>query len=151
MTDFYSDTDVFCQNCECNAIDVLARTIYGEARGEGLAGMEAVASVVINRVRFARKRGGHWWGNTVEKVCKAKYQFSCWNKDDCNFDIINKVDASDKIFAMCKRIARRAVCGALADRTRGAMFYHNRKVNPLWAKCAIPCEEIGNHVFYSKL
>ena len=34
--------------------DILARTIYGEARGESISGMEAVASVVLNRVAFAK-------------------------------------------------------------------------------------------------
>ena len=31
-------------------LDILARTIYGEARGEGQEGMEAVACVVIVRI-----------------------------------------------------------------------------------------------------
>ena len=35
--------------------DILARTIYGEARGESISGMEAVASVVLNRVAFAKR------------------------------------------------------------------------------------------------
>lgn len=43
--------------------DILARTIYGEARGESISGMEAVASVVLNRVAFAKRRGRFWWGN----------------------------------------------------------------------------------------
>ncbi|MBR7158352.1 MAG: cell wall hydrolase [Alphaproteobacteria bacterium] len=145
------DRDVFCQGECCNAVDILARTVYGEARGEGLLGMEAVASVVINRVRFARQRGGFWWGATVKDVCLRPKQFSCWNSDDANSELITKVDASDKIFALCRRIARRAVCGVLLDPTRGATHYHNRKCSPLWARKAIPCAEIGNHVFYDKV
>ncbi len=43
-------------------IDVLARTIYGEARGESISGMEAVASVVLNRVAFSKRRRRYWWG-----------------------------------------------------------------------------------------
>lgn len=38
-------------------VDVLARTIYGEARGESISGMEAVAFVVLNRVAFSKRRG----------------------------------------------------------------------------------------------
>ena len=37
-------------------IDVLARTIWGEARGEGTSGMSAVACVVINRVKIAQEK-----------------------------------------------------------------------------------------------
>ncbi len=145
------DRDVFCQGDCCKAIDILARTLYGEARGEGLLGMEAVAAVVINRVRFARQRGGFWWGATVKDVCLRPKQFSCWNQNDPNSEIIRKIDATDKIFALCRRIARRAVCGVLVDPTRGAMHYHNRKCFPAWARKAIPCAEIGNHIFYDKL
>lgn len=35
-------------------VDILARTIYGEARSEGQEGMEAVACVVMNRYRAGR-------------------------------------------------------------------------------------------------
>ena len=48
--------------------DILARTIYGEARGESISGMEAVASVVLNRVAFAKRRGCFWWGNSIAEV-----------------------------------------------------------------------------------
>lgn len=40
-----------------HAADVLARTLYGEARGESVRGKEAVAAVVMNRVRRARAAG----------------------------------------------------------------------------------------------
>ena len=60
--------------------DILARTIYGEARGESISGMEAVASVVLNRVAFANRRGRFWWGNSIAEVCRAPKQFSCWNQ-----------------------------------------------------------------------
>src|SRR3546814_9887201 len=58
-------------------VDLLARTIWGEARGEPVRGMEAVAAVVMNRVA----RPG-WWGRTVASVCTKAYQFACWNEDD---------------------------------------------------------------------
>ena len=37
--------------------DTLARTLWGEARGEGHYGMEAVASVILNRVKIADAKG----------------------------------------------------------------------------------------------
>jgi spore germination cell wall hydrolase CwlJ-like protein len=36
--------------------DVLARTIYGEARGEGMAGMFAVGWTIRNRVSDGKDR-----------------------------------------------------------------------------------------------
>ena len=71
--------------------DILARTIYGEARGESISGMEAVASVVLNRVAFANRRGRFWWGNSIAEVCRAPKQFSCWNRNDPNYRLICRV------------------------------------------------------------
>lgn len=39
-----------------NDLNLLARLVYGEARGEPYSGQVAVAAVVLNRVRVARFR-----------------------------------------------------------------------------------------------
>jgi len=126
------------------AIDVLARTIYGEARGESVRGMEAVAAVVMNRVA---RRG--WWGRTVETVCLKPWQFSCWNAADPNRRRVLEVTDADPVFRTCLRIARRAVAGAVDDPTRGATHYHAVGVLPEWAKGRQPCARIGDHLFYN--
>lgn len=131
--------------------DVLARTIYGEARGESLKGMEAVTSVVLNRLKISKKKGRYWWGNTIEEICKKPYQFSCWNKKDVNFEIINRVSDDNPVFCMCKRIAMRAVSGVLEDSVCGATHYHTKKIRPLWTLGKIPCLEVGAHVFYNDI
>lgn len=41
--------------------DILARTLYGESRGEGLAGQIAVAWTIRNRVEDGRVKS--WWGD----------------------------------------------------------------------------------------
>lgn len=128
--------------------DILARTLFGEARGEGAAGMEAVASVVLNRVAHARKKGGYWWGNTIIEVCHKPYQFSCWNKNDPNLKRIQTVTEKDLKFATALRIARRAVIGALRDTTGGATHYHADYVSPYWARGEKPTVTIGRHIFY---
>ena len=53
--------------------------------------MEAVAAVILNRVRIARERGGYWWGDTIIRVCQKPYQFSCWNKHDPNYGRLLRV------------------------------------------------------------
>ena len=131
--------------------DILARTIYGEARGESISGQEAIASVVLNRVAFAKKKGRYWWGNSIADVCRAPKQFSCWNADDPNCKIIKKVDDSDIGFCICKRIALRAVSGLLEDKTSGATHYHTRNLRPKWSVGKIPCAEIGSHIFYNDI
>lgn len=131
------------------AVDILARTLYGEARGEPVRGKEAVAAVVINRVRRARERGGYWWGGTVAGVCLKAFQFSCWNDKDPNRAKILAVATEDRNFAACLRIARRAVAGTLADPTDGATHYHVGGRTPLWAVGREPSAVIGGHSFYN--
>lgn len=129
-------------------IDVLARTLWGEARGEGTGGMEAVASVILNRVEIAQKKGSYWWGNNIIQVCQKPYQFSCWNRADPNFRKLQAVDAHDLYFATAQRIARRALAGTLKDQTGGATHYHANNVLPYWAKRKTPTASIGRHIFY---
>lgn len=124
--------------------DILARTLWGEARGEPVRGIEAVAAVVMNRVR----RGG-WWGTTVEAVCLKPSQFSCWLAADPNRAKLERVDEDDRVFRICLRIARRAIAGSVDDPTQGATHYHTRAVAPAWARGRDPSAEIGSHLFYN--
>lgn len=129
-------------------VDVLARTLWGEARGEGDIGLEAVACVVLNRVKIAQERGGFWWGNNIIQVCQKPYQFSCWNRSDPSYKKLQAVTEQDLYFATAKRIATRAVIGKIADITKGATHYHATYVAPYWAKGEKPTITIGNHIFY---
>jgi len=132
-------------------VDVLARTIYGEARGESVRGKEAVACVIMNRVKRAKDRGGYWWGDSVEKVCLRPWQFSCWNANDPNRAKLEQVEPGHRVFDTCLRIARRAVSGCLNDTTRGATHYHTEHVNPPWSRGRPACAEIGRHLFYNDI
>jgi N-acetylmuramoyl-L-alanine amidase len=129
-------------------IDVMARTLWGEARSEGQQGIEAVASVILNRTEIARRKGGFWWGNTIIQVCQKPYQFSCWNKGDPNFKKLSAVTEDDIHFATALRVARRAMLGMIKDRTSGATHYHTIDVLPFWAKGQKATARIGRHVFY---
>lgn len=133
-------------------VDVLARTLWGEARGEPVRGIEAVAAVVLNRVAVARAAGGDWWwGGSIVEVCRKPFQFACWLPGDPNREKLLAVGPGDPAFRMCLRIARRAVAGRLADPTGGATHYHARTVAPYWSHGLTPCAEIGNHVFYREV
>jgi N-acetylmuramoyl-L-alanine amidase len=130
-------------------IDILARTLWGEARNEGTKGMEAVACVVLNRVEIAKKNGGkYWWGNTVIDVCQKPFQFSCWNMRDPNRAKLIAVTDKNIHFATALRIARRAISGVLHDYTCGATHYHTAAVSPKWAQGVVPDVIIGHHIFY---
>jgi N-acetylmuramoyl-L-alanine amidase len=131
-------------------IDTLARTIYGEARAELIEGQEAIACVVLNRLAVAKKHGPKfWWGSTIEDICRKKFQFSCWNKNDPNLAIITKVTRDNLRFARCIEIATRAYDGKLKDNTNGATHYLNAKIaNPKWDDGEKPTAIIGRHTFY---
>ncbi|HYH18042.1 MAG TPA: cell wall hydrolase [Azospirillum sp.] len=133
------------------AVDTLARTLWGEARGEPVRGIEAVAAVVVNRVRRAERHGGHWWGGSIVAVCRKPFQFSCWNTGDPNRAKLLAVTAADPVFATCLRVARRAAAGLLPDPTGGATHYHRFGVHPSWATGHSPCAEIGRHLFYDSV
>lgn len=130
-------------------IDVLARTLWGEARGEGTKGMQAVANVILNRVEIAQNRGKFWWGNDIIQVCQKPYQFSCWNRSDPNFRKLQNVSSSDMYFATAVRIAKRAIAGTLEDITKSATHYHSQGCRPYWARDKKPSAEIGRHIFYA--
>jgi N-acetylmuramoyl-L-alanine amidase len=138
-------------------IDALARTLWAEARGEGLTGMEAVACVIINRHIVSIQENGFWWSenkdeipdNTIEAVCRDPWQFSCWNKNDPNLDKLLSLTPDDRLFAVALKIAEDAIDGKIPDITRGATHYYNPKAvkSPEWADGKPLCI-IGKHHFY---
>ncbi len=140
MSDFYRKLET----------DVLARTLWGEARGEGDSGMQAIACVVLNRVQVAQNAPSekYWWGNNIIQVCQKPYQFSCWNRADPNFQKLQAVDETDLYFATALRIARRAAVGKLKDSTNGATHYHVDNTKPYWSRGETPVTIIGHHIFY---
>lgn len=131
-------------------VDVLARTIWGEARGEGKTGMEAVACVILNRFAISQDKKSYWWGNTVIEICQKPYQFSCWNKNDPNREKLLAVGQDNPYFATALRIARRALLGLLSDMTDGATHYHAASITPYWARYMEKTTHIGQHIFYTE-
>jgi N-acetylmuramoyl-L-alanine amidase len=110
-------------------LDILARTIYGESRGEPMQGKIAVAYSVINRVKAKS-----WFGDSISEVCKKKYQYSCWNEKDPNKKKIEKVTLDTWDFQLCYHAALSAGCGLIADPTSGSTHYHTIHISPDWAK-----------------
>lgn len=67
--------------------DILARTLWCEALGEGLAEQIAVRWKICNRVNDGKAKS--WWGEGYAGVCLKAWQFSCWNKNDPNFGCLS--------------------------------------------------------------
>lgn len=141
-------------------IDVVARTLYGEARGEGREGMVAVACVIVNRAIIADAYvDAHgedhplFGDGSLASACHAPLQFSCWNAKDPNLGVIKAVTVADPIFAMAKEIATQAENDELDDITNHATHYFDKRMPspPAWAKCKTPCFEQGNHLFFNNI
>jgi N-acetylmuramoyl-L-alanine amidase len=136
-------------------IDVLARTLWGEARGEDEAGRIAVANVVINRLALSEKGKNVWWGRDITGICLSPYQFSCWLANDPNRPRLLSVTKEDPVFRECLAIASLAEDRVLIDNTGGAVSYLNdvlvralRGTLPKWADAMQETVRIRRHVFY---
>ena len=123
-----------------------ARTIWGEARGEPVQGQEAVAWVIVNRLR-----SGYRGAETLAEVCLARLQFSCWNPDDPNAARMADIDFTEPSFPRVFAAACRVWTGEAQDPTHGARHYHNHWVSPAWARGHHPTAVIGNHLFYDDI
>lgn len=132
-------------------LQILAKTVWGEARGEGVAGMEAVASVVLNRLKV-----GYRGQTTATGVCLQPSQFSCWDANDPNRILLTGIDKHpDNDFKAALGVASRALSGQIADPTRGSKHYVStslpQSMRPTWLREKRPCIVIGRHEFYNDI
>jgi N-acetylmuramoyl-L-alanine amidase len=134
------------ENTSSDDADILARTLIGEARGEGKPGMEDVACVVMNRV--AKQT---WYGRTAGEVCLKLWQFSCWNRDDPNRQYLLSLDTGSALDLDALAIARKAIAGELPDRTDGATHYRRIGTPASWWKGQAPCFTEGHHEFFNDI
>ncbi|MBH3431266.1 cell wall hydrolase [Pseudomonas alkylphenolica] len=124
-----------------DAITCMARSIYWESKGGKAPDMEAVASVVMNRL------GHEGFPDTVCGVVKqgketGHCQFSWWC--DGRSDSVQE----ETRYALAKEIARKALNRQLDDRTKGALYFHDRHVSPDWARAYVKTTETGDFLFY---
>ncbi len=123
-------------------VDIVARTIWGEARGDGVSGMRAVAAVIMNRSSDPR------WPSAPADVALQPLQFSTWNADDPNRPKALAVNESDSSFRQALSIAEDAVSGRLSDPTGGANhFYADTIAPPDWSFAMRFARRIGGHRF----
>ena len=126
----------------------MALTMWGEARGDGEAGMRAVGHVIDNRRRLGRH------GAFVTDTVSEAWQFSCWNPGDPNLAAMMNVDAvpadsrEGRMWLAARRLAGEILSGQSADPTGGSLFYHAVEVEPRWSEGLIPARRIGRHLFF---
>lgn len=111
-------------------IELLARLVNGEARGEPYIGQVAVAAVVLNRVKHSA------FPNTISGVIFQTGAFDAvW---DGQFDL--------EPTASCVRAARDAMNGW--DPTGGCIYYYNPvTATNQWIRTRVVQLTIGKHAF----
>lgn len=137
--------------------DVVALTMYGEARGEPIEGRIAVGCVLRNRLHSPNR-----YGATLPDICWRRAQFSCWNMNDPNSPVLwrlarsiaSQIHITDPVLRECRFLADGIVSTDIRDTTGGATHYyapHGMKPAgsvPSWATGVTPVARIGNQLFF---
>ncbi len=111
-------------------LELLARCVYAEARGEIYTGQVAVAAVVLNRVKSSS------FPNTIAGVIYQPYAFSCVTDGQIN------LEPDETAYSA----AQDALNGW--DPTYGALYYYNASTaTSSWIYTRTTTVTIGNHVF----
>lgn len=129
-------------------VDVMARTIFGEARGETYYGKLAVGWSIRNRVTMDLwgDKKPDWWGETISGVCLKKWQYTCHS--DHNAAKLAKVSLDDDAFKECFQAALCVITGWVPDPVFGATHYQVVGTNAKWSIGHKPILTIGHHEFF---
>lgn len=124
------------------AVHCLAQTISYEAGNEPLTGQEAVAQVVLNRVRHSAY---------PSTICGVVYQGAA-RKTGCQFSFTcdGSLGRARSLESMSRSraIAIEMLDGKSSRLVGGATHYHAYYVSPYWAPTLIKVKTIGAHIFY---
>lgn len=115
-------------------VDLVARVMWAEARGEPLLGLLGVAYVILNRVDAHT-----WYGSTIQEVSLMPYQFQGLQQA---VEIAN--DNVDLV--RIRRLAFLALERQVDDPTHGATHFYSGK-KPYWADDMVVTAKIGGHTF----
>lgn len=111
-------------------VQLLARLIYGEARGESYTGQVAVGAVVLNRIKSSS------FPNTISAVIYQPYAFTAVMDGQINYTPNSTAYSA----------AKDAINGW--DPTGGAIYYYNPSTaTSAWIYSRKVTGTIGNHVF----
>lgn len=115
-----------------NEILCLSAIMFGEARGESDVGKVAVAYTAINRKADP---------NYPKSICQIM-------KQPAQYQFLDYGMPTQTQVAYLMPLAKAILEGKVDDPTRGAKWYHTKKVKPIWAKNKEIKIAIQNHIFY---
>src|SRR5262249_48884078 len=126
-------------------IKCLATAIYFEARGESVRGQEAVAQVILNRVKkpaYPKTICGVVYQN-AGSYHHCQFSFAC----DGTSDAIAEKAAWRQALAVARRVVKGGDDSIVAE-IGDSISYHNTAVSPQWAGRMQRVDRIGHHIFY---
>ena len=131
-TTTFSPLSAHAQGENDDSVQLLARCVNGEARGEPYAGQVAVAAVILNRVEHPS------FPDTLSGVIYQPGAFTAVNDGQINVPI----DPASTVYQACQD----AMNGW--DPSNGAIYYYNpAKTTNQWIYSREVIGKIGNHLF----
>lgn len=120
----------------------LSEAVYYESAREPQLGREAVAQVVLNRLRHPAY---------PKSVCAVVYQGSaratgCQFSFTCDGSLAYAPEPG--LWRQAQDIARRALSGHVVKAVGSATHYHADYVAPYWAPTLVKMKQVGLHIFY---
>lgn len=136
-------------------IDIVTRTVWGEARGEPYRGKVAVAWVLMNRaaaaraymVRYGAKRHALYGDGTLASAALQPWQFSVWNRRDPNRRKLATAHRTAS-WPECLAAVKAVIDGLEPDPVGRSTHYIPAHARPAWAKGLTPITKVGRHTFY---
>ena len=128
--------------------NVIAQTLLGEARGDGKAGMYAIACIVKRRVELKS------YPNTAAKACLQPSQFDYWTQhkrakwDDINRANVKRLMQTDTELVRYAKMLAININRLDLNYINNADHYCTLKTHNYWTKGNKPVKTIGNHKFY---
>ncbi|UPY36615.1 cell wall hydrolase [Sediminicoccus sp. KRV36] len=141
------------------AEELLARILYAEAGARPVRAIEALACLALNRARavlacaeartrFAGDAAPETLARALIAVLRAPFQFPVRHASHARHALFSAPIEGDPALAVCRRIAGRAMLGALPDPTGNALLWHDALHLPGWALGRVPSAELGGLSFY---
>jgi hypothetical protein len=124
------------------ATDCMTAALFYEAAGEGDAGQKAVAQVVLNRLRHPA---------FPKTVCDVVFQGTdrstgCQFTFTCDGSLARL--PAQAAWARARRLAEKALAGAVDRQVGLATHYHTQWVVPYWRTDLTKLALVGAHIFY---
>ncbi len=128
--------------------NTIAQTLLGEARGEGKAGLYAIACIVKRRMELKS------YPNTAMGVCLEPSQFDYWTQrkrvkwDDQNRANVRRLMQTDTELVRYAKMLAININRVDLNYTKNADHYCTLDTHNYWTKGRKPVAIIGQHKFY---